>query len=174
MRVLFVLPAANVYDNQGRVTAWKHTPCSRASMGQLKELTGRLKELGPHRVIGSDLDHDSVWLLSRKLRIPYEEWSSLRRFNAGKHHGAPAQKFNELWNDMGEVWAEKPDVPVKGGDSLTSYRKRMTAAKERLAKLEGPVVLVVTKREVGWITGLKTDSLEHGRVYEWELKDARQ
>lgn len=162
MKVLLVCPAATIYDAQNRVMGWKHTPCSRAAMKELKALVPRLQELGPVKVVGSDLDHDSVWLLSRKLRIPYEEWTSLRRLNAGKLHGSDTAEFEKVWSAI-----ERPEVPVKGGDSPISYRNRLAASRAKLAKLEGPVVLVVPLREMSELTG--TASVKPGRVYEWSL-----
>lgn len=163
MRILFVLPAATIYDRQGRVMGWRATPCSRESLRELKALVPRLQELGPTKVIGSDLDHDSVWLLSRKLRVPYEEWHSLRRLNAGKLHGAPLSTFEEVLSTLPK---DKPDVPIKGGDSLTSFQKRVAASKERLRKLDGTTVVVAGEREICAMLGTSA-KLERGRVYEW-------
>ena len=133
-------------------------------MKELKALVPRLKELGPVKVIGSDLDHDSVWLLASKLGIPYAEFWALRRLNAGKLHGAPIEKLEEV---IAALPKDKPDVPIKGGDSITSYSRRMERAKEMLDKVSDTVVVVARPREIGHLIGVKAENLQHGRVYQY-------
>ena len=163
--ILFVLPAASIYDRQKRAVGWKQTPASRDSMKELKALVPRLKELGPTKVIGSDLDHDSVWILGKKLGVPYAEFQALRRLNAGKLHGAPISKLEET---IASLPKDKPDVPIKGGDSLTSYSRRMAHARELLAAIKETAVVVAAPREIGELIGIKADGLQHGRVYQWD------
>lgn len=166
MNVLFVLPAANIYDRQNRVSGWRATPCPRESLKQLKQITTRLKELGAARIVASDLDADTGRFLAKKLAIPREEWTCLRRLNVGKNHGTSASNFAELYQNMQAVWAEKPDVPIKGGDSLTSFRKRIAALTDKLKTIDATTVIVADERIVQAIAG--TDAkLERGRVYEW-------
>ncbi len=172
--ILFVLPAATIYDTQSRVMGWKATPPSRDAIRALKSIVPRLRELNVTRVVASDLDHDSAKLLARRLNVPVEEWQSLRRLNVGRHHGVNSSKFSELHKSMEVVWADKPDVPIKGGDSLTSYKKRMAATVEKLFKLANAnVVVVAGEREIAHITG-HFASLQPNRVYSWEAPHGEQ
>jgi broad specificity phosphatase PhoE len=168
--VLFVLPAATIYDRQGRVTGWRATPSSREAMRELKALVPRLKELGPVKVVGSDFDHESVWLLGRKLGVPYAEWVALRRLNVGKLHGTETSKFEKLYQNIQAKWKDKPDVAIcNSGDSWTSYTRRIANAKGLLASLEGTVVCVAGAREIGQLIGKDNLKLEHGRVHECQI-----
>lgn len=164
--ILFILPAATIYDSQGRVAGWKATPASRDSLKQLKALIPRLRELNPSRIVASDLDSQTSSFLARKLDIPFEEWNALRRLNVGKLHGTNSSKFQELYENVQAQWKSNPDIPIKGGDSLTSYQKRMAATKERLSKLEGVTIVVASAREIEAITG--SGGAQRGRVYEWQ------
>jgi broad specificity phosphatase PhoE len=171
--ILFVLPAETVYDKQDRVMGWKATPPSRDSIRALKAIVPRLRELNVTRIVSSDLDLDSAKLLARRLNVPYEEWQSLRRLNVGRWHGTNTSKFSELHNSMQSIWNEKPDVPIKGGDSHTSYHKRIAATREKLSKVNGTVIVVAGEREVSHITG-QFATLQHNRVYAWEAPRGEQ
>jgi broad specificity phosphatase PhoE len=166
VKVLFVLPAETIYDQQGRVMGWKQTPSPRAKLKQLKTLVPRLKELGAERVICSDLDGQSGWMIARTMGLRCEEWQTARRFNWGKHHGIPKNKAEKEWETLQEKWKANPDIPVHSGDSLSSFRKRIEAMKERFKKQSGTVVVVMAPFEIQNLTGVKAN-LERGRVYEW-------
>jgi broad specificity phosphatase PhoE len=158
---LFVLPAASIYEVQGRVTGWRHTPASRDALKALKALAPRLTELGVTKVVASDLDEQSAKALSNKLGVPCELWYSLRRWNWGKHHGAKADKAMALLTKL-----DRPEVPIQGGDSRASFDSRMAASRERLAKADR-VLVVAAPREIAAILQFPSvPKLEHARVYE--------
>ena len=166
MSVLFVLPAETIYDRQHRVMGWKATPSPRESLKQLKGIIPRLRELGAAAVVYSDFDVDSGYLLAKRLGVPFEEWMCLRRLNVGKHHGASASQFAKLEQEMSRIWTEKPDIPIKGGDSLTSFKKRVSALGDKLESLQTTTLVVADERIIKALTGA-TGPLERGRVYEW-------
>lgn len=166
MKILFVLPAETIYDQQGRVMGWKHTPAPREKLKQLKALVPRLKELGAERVICSDLDGQSGWMIARNLGLKCDEWQSLRRLNWGKHHGLPKEKANKEWTQLQEKWKANPDIPIHNGDSLTSFRNRIAATRERLKKQNGTTVVVAGPLEIQRLIGAEA-TLERNRVYEW-------
>ena len=174
--MIFALPAPNLYESQGRIAGHKHTPTSRESLRSLKPLVPRLKELNIAKVICAELDEATGQWLARRLNVPYESWTSLNRFNAGKSHGIKSQAWSQLMDTMEVMWAEKPDVPVKGGDSRTSFTRRMAASRERLSKpglssASAPAqVLVVAPRQViGALLQQDATSLIPGRVYQASL-----
>src|SRR5262249_9789092 len=142
------------------------TPPSRDAIRELRTLVPRLRELGVAKVIACDLLSDSGKLLARRLNVPYEEWSSLRRFNVGKHHGRPVSLWKDIEASLVTVWDDKPDVPVKGGDSRTSFNKRMSSARERLASTRQNTLVVADPRVVQAITG-SSAPLERNRVYQY-------
>lgn len=165
--ILFVLPAATIYDRQNRVMGWKSTPPSRDAIKELRAIVPRLRELGATKVIACDLLSDSGKLLARRLNVPYEEWSSLRRFNVGKHHGCSVTQWDDTKAKLDTVWVDKPDVPVKGGDSKTSFAKRVATAHERLKKVNDCTVIVADPTMVQALTHAAIP-LERNRVYQWQ------
>lgn len=168
MKVLFVLPATTVYEKQNRVIGWRETPVGREELKTLRELVPRLRELGATAIIASDLDDKSAYLLSNRLKVPIETWTSMRRLNVGKLHGQAQSHFAKIYTEMEKRWESNPDIPLPSGDSLSSYKKRMSASLERLKKASGVCVVMAGAREIGAMTGLATDSLERGKVYEWQ------
>ena len=169
MKVYFVLPAQTIYEQQGRVAGHRHTPASRDSLRELRDLVPRLRELGATKVISSDLDEQSAALLGRRLNVPVELWQSLRRFNVGKHHGMKSSKFEDLYRTVHEEWKEHPEIPMQGGDSKLSYDKRIAATRERLLRLTAPAVLMAGAQEICALIGANSP-LEHNHIYEWEAE----
>jgi broad specificity phosphatase PhoE len=159
--IYLMLPAPNIYDRAARACSWKHTPTARTALKELKPLLPRLRELGILKVVSSDLDSDTRDYLTNKLRVTGEEWSCLRRRNAGKLHGQPLDKLDNIWDNL-----DKPDVPIKGGDSHTSYQKRIAAARARINGAANGTLLVAGARELNAILGTNAP-LEPYRVYEY-------
>jgi broad specificity phosphatase PhoE len=165
--ILFVLPARTYMEQQERVMGWRQVNADRAALRELKALVPRLRELGAKKVVVSDLDGQSGWLLGRRLNVPVEEWNSLRRFNVGKHHGEDGSQFAKLEAELETKWKSNPDIPVKGGDSLKSFNKRMAASRDKLKALDGAVV-VADRRTIAALIAAPDAKLEHGRVYAWQ------
>lgn len=165
--ILFVLPAETIYDQQNRVMGWKHTPAPREKLKQLKAITPRLKELGAKQVVCSDLDGQSGWAIARTLGLKCDEWHSLRRLNWGKHHGQSKAKADKEWEQLQEKWKGNPDIPIHNGDSLTSFRNRIAATRERLRKQNGTTVVVAGPFEIQKLIGTEA-KLERNRIYAWD------
>ncbi len=163
--IYLLLPAQSIYDVQHRVMGHRHTPANRESLRQLKGLAPRLRELGITRVIASDLDEQSARAVSNKLQVPCELWESLRRWNWGKLHGLRAEKAVRIMASL-----SNPDVPVRGGDSLKSYQKRLAATRDKL-KQESRVLVMAAERELSELLGTAVH-LEHNRIYEADLGPA--
>ena len=172
MKVLFILPAQTILDGQNRVMGWRQTPALREKLKELKGIVPRLKELGVEKVISSDLDGQSGWMVARNLGLKCEEWHSLRRFNYGKLHGVAQEKAEEQWKQLEEKWKANPDIPIHSGDSWTSFKNRMEATKERLGKAKGTAVVVLGPFELQQLTGAKMP-LERNHVYEWTVNGNR-
>lgn len=161
--MIATLPAANIMDLAERCAAHRHTPCSREELKKLQALTARLAELGCTKIVCSDLDAQSGDALARRLNVPVEEWTSLRRFNVGKHHG----RYTADVDGTRERIAA-PDVPIKGGDSRISFEKRIAASYERLRTMPATTLLVVDEEVLAKLTG--ADGAIRYHVYEIELK----
>jgi len=120
---------------------------SRQEIKALKSLIPRLKELGVKLVVGVPKDPAATWLAS-KLHVPLEQWNALKPFNWGK-----AKE---------RVIPENPIVPVPGGDSRASFKKRLDATVEKLGRANGAVFVGTVDY---WKALLETE-LKGGRVYE--------
>ena len=161
--MIVTLPAANIMDLAERYAGHRHTPCSREELRKLQALAPRLAELGCTRIVCSDLDAQSGDALARRLNVPVIEWESLRRFNAGKHHGRYTADV-----DATRERIAAPDVPIKGGDSRISFDKRIAAAHQRLLA-EPLTTLVIADEEVlAKLTGAEGAIRYH--IYQVELK----
>jgi len=165
--ILFVLPARTHLEDQDRVLGWRQVTADRQSLRDLKQLVPRLRELGAEKVVVSDLDGQSGWLLGRRLNVPVEEWHSLRRFNVGKHHGEASAQFGKLFAQLESKWTSNPDIPVKGGDSLKSFTKRIAASNSKLKAQPGTTICVADRRTIAALVNVPEAQLEHGRVYQW-------
>ena len=162
MKMYFVLPATSIYESQERVSGHRHTPLSRESLRALRDLVPRLRDLGIHKVISSDLDEQSAALLGRRLNVPVDLWPALRRFNWGKLHGTKACKAQEVYDSV-----QSPEVPVKGGDSRMSWEKRLAAARVRLLNLRDTAVIVADAQVIAQLIGARA-ALEHNHIYEFD------
>jgi broad specificity phosphatase PhoE len=160
--MLFMLPATNILEKQGRVCAHRFTPTSREELRKLTQLVPRLRELNVKLIVCSDLDAQSADALARRLNVGFEEWPSLRRINAGKLHGTDSAKFEKLYGSI-----QAPEVPVKGGDSHASFEKRMAATQERLAKVPPKTLVIADERVIVKLTG--AHGAERYHVYEVTL-----
>ncbi len=171
--ILFTLPAPTVFDESPqRIVGWQSVGIPKLVAHELTTLTPQLRDLDIHLILSSDLDEQSARVLARSLYCPNKLWWQLRRFNWGKLHGQRARKAIKVWSDMQQKWTTNPDAPVPGGDSLTSYEKRMSAARARLSKLSGHVTLVIARpQEIRALTQQPGQfSLHH--LYQWEVPDA--
>ncbi len=120
---------------------------SRQEIKSLRTLVPRLRELGVKLVVGVPRDPAAAWLAA-KLHVPLEQWNALKPFNWGKAKD--------------HVIPENPIVPVPGGDSRASFKKRLNATNEKLDRAVGAVFVGT---EDYWKALLETD-LKGGRVYQ--------
>lgn len=120
---------------------------SRQQIKSLKVIVPRLRELGVKLVVGVPKDPAATWLAS-KLHVPLEHWHALKPFNWGKARD--------------HVLPENPIVPVPGGDSRASFKKRLDATTEKLGR-NADAVFVGTQDY--WKAALEAE-LAGGRVYE--------
>jgi broad specificity phosphatase PhoE len=168
VKVLFTLPAKTIYDAQSRVMGHRSTPASREELRKLKDLAPRLKELGAEKVVCSDLDGQSGFLLARTLGVQCEEWKPLRRFNVGKHHGQRREKEEKILAEYQERWKTNPNIPYFGGDSWTSFKNRLASAKDRLKKNGVVYAVVAPPMVIEQLTGARQQAFEEGHIYAWE------
>jgi len=130
-------------EGKGRVSGWRHTPLEGKAKGALHELARRLKGKGVGYVMASDLDAEAGRIVSHELDVPFRESFGLRRFNVGQHHAKRASHVIGVLERVVERWRDNRDIPIRGGDSLTSLEHRLGKAVDA-ARGTGDTFVLVT------------------------------
>lgn len=151
--IVYIIPAPmNKLDVKQRVSGWRSVPLDRNTKqewrGTLKQLTA---ERGIERVIASDLDSEAANVAGDELRIPVKTDYIYRRFNFGRFHARNAAVADGALRTVEKNWKSNPDVPIREGDSLTSYRKRFVRAFEELLDKNGTALFVTDPRTIAFI-----------------------
>jgi broad specificity phosphatase PhoE len=149
--MMFLIPLPeNRLDRRGRATGWQRVPLERDGKIQILELAQQLKDRGVTEVWSSDLDRPAAELVAKELKAAVRSEFSLRRFNFGNSHGAPLSKAEKILGEVSKKWESNPDVPIRGGDSLTSFRKRWDRMYDKLMALDC-VALVTDEMSIRWL-----------------------
>jgi broad specificity phosphatase PhoE len=175
--LLYLVPTPeNKLERQHREAGWRHVPIDREARKELRERVQRLKGKEITYVCGSDLDAEAVNVAAAELSCPERTDFRLRRFNIGRHHAAPNGKLDLVFTEWNTKWKYNPDIPLRGGDSLTSYRKRFVGYLAKLMEQKGSAVLVTDPRTIQMISksfdpqALVKNGLERGKIYVYSTE----
>jgi broad specificity phosphatase PhoE len=175
--ILYLVPCPeNKLERQHREAGWRHVPLDREARKELRERIQRLKGKEIACVYGSDLDAEAVNVAASELERPERTDFKLRRFNVGRHHACPSDKIDIVFSEWLKKWKLNPDIPLRGGDSLTSYRKRFVAYLGKLMEGKGAAVLVTDPRTIQMISksfdpqALVKNGLERGKIYVYSTE----
>lgn len=165
--LLYLVPTPeNKLDRKGRETGWHRVPLDRDSKKEFRERLKQLSGKGVQYVLGSDLDTEAVHVAANELHVPARTEFALRRFNLGRHHAAKTADVITLLGTASERWKVNPDIPIRGGDSLSSYRKRFWGMIDKiLAQDGGPVCIVLGL--------LETRSIRNREPQYWTVEQAQ-
>lgn len=159
-------------EAKGRVSGWRHTPLERESKVKLHELAAQLKDKGVTCVYASDLDAEAGRIVSSELDVPFREDFGLRRFNIGRHHATKESHVTGVLEIVVKRWVDNPDIPIRGGDSLTSLEKRIGRAIDKLSAKPETIALVTDTGTANFLTMRKPEALllngsgyKPGKVY---------
>jgi hypothetical protein len=114
----------------------------------LEQVKGKVKE-----VCASDLDGEAAHLAANELHVPVRMDFAYRRFNVGRHHAAARARVDELLETLQFKWKQNPDIPIKSGDSLTSYRKRFERSFNKLLESKQDILFLTDPRTIHSIRG---------------------
>jgi broad specificity phosphatase PhoE len=157
--VIYLIPLPeNRLDRRGRASGWRQVPIERDGKSKLRELAGQLKDRGVTEVFASDLDKYAAECVAQELKAAVRTEFSLRRFNFGHCHGSPLAKAEGILKDLLSKWEHNADVPIRGGDSLTSFRKRWDRMYEKLTRLDC-AALVADIQTIRWLKEREPHSL---------------
>ena len=133
----------NKLDKRGRVAGWHSIPLEKRAKQDFRALLAPLKGKEVVNVISSDLDLDAANVAGAELSVPVKYDYGYRRFNIGRMHARDSALVDGAIRAVEEKWKSNPDVPIREGDSLTSYRKRFVRNFEKLVD-SGMTALFVT------------------------------
>lgn len=147
--ILYLIPTPeNKLDRKGRETGWHRVPLDRDSKKQFRERLKQLSDKGVQYILGSDLDTEAVHVAANELHVAPRTEFALRRLNLGRHHAMPTDSIDAILGTVLEQWKNDPDIPIRGGDSLTSYQKRFVAFVRKKLTEKGTAALVTDLRTI--------------------------
>jgi broad specificity phosphatase PhoE len=150
--VLYLITApANKLDKKNRVSGWHFVPLDKRAKQEWRALLAPLKGREVANVVASDLDVEAANVAGSELGVPVRAEYEYRRFNVGRFHARDASVLDGALRITEDKWKSNPDVPVREGDSLTSYRKRFVKSFEKLLDKEGDHLFVTDARTIAVI-----------------------
>jgi broad specificity phosphatase PhoE len=152
--VLYLITApANKLDKKNRVSGWHFIPLDKKAKQEWRALLAPLKGKEVANVISSDLDAESANLAGDELHLPVRTDYIYRRFNFGRFHARDAGVADGALRAMEAKWNTNADVPIREGDSLTSFRKRFVKSFEKLLNSPDTSLFVTDSRTIHMIRG---------------------
>jgi broad specificity phosphatase PhoE len=166
MSVCYLFPAGqNEISRKGREPGWRKkkdgSPLAldREGFRQTRQLATQLKDKGISRIYCADVHASTAQILKSALDVPIEIDEKLRPFNVGSHTCRSAAAIDDILVKLVSEWKAKPEVPVKGGDSLISYRNRFVKASEKILEKDATVALILDIRNMRFLRNRVAESL---------------
>jgi broad specificity phosphatase PhoE len=141
----------NKLDKKGRVSGWRFIPLEKKAKQEWRGLLEPLKGREIANVVASDLDSEAANVAGTELRIPVRTDYAYRRFNMGRFHARDAAVADGAIRAVEDKWRINPDIPLREGDSLSSYRKRFIANFQKLLDKDEDYLFVTDVRSIAVI-----------------------
>lgn len=156
MTTVYLIPKpADRLGKRHLESGWRHVPLDREAIKELRSRVEPLKDKGITAVFVSDLDIKCGELVRTELNIHnVRPEFQLRRFNAGKHHAGLSTHFDATLQSCLEKWKKNKDIPVRQGDSLTSFEKRFVKRWNQILSSEGTFAFIADVRTLSVIRDL--------------------
>jgi hypothetical protein len=136
-------------------SGWRHVQLDREGVKELKERVEPLKDKGITGILCSDLDIRAGELVRDHLHTAsVRPEFALRRFNPGRHHATLQSHFDATLTAQIEKWKKNKDIPVRSGDSLTSFEKRFVKRWNQILDQDGIFAMLVDMRTLSVIRDL--------------------
>lgn len=149
--IYVVASPPNKLDKKGRVSGWRHVPLERKSIDSWLMIVAQVKGMGVQNVVASDLDGEAAKLAAGELGVPIKIEYCYRRFNIGRVHAKEAHIVDGALRAIEEKWKSNGDIPIREGDSLTSYKKRFVKNFNKLLDSGKNVLFVTDLRSIQMI-----------------------
>jgi len=152
--ILYIAPTPlNKLDKKERVSGWHCVPLEKKAKQDWRAMLAQLKEKGVQRVLSSDLDQEAARIAGDELHVPVSTEYYLRRFNFGRFHATPLDNARTVLVGLEKRWAENPDIPIKEGDSLTSFMRRFPRRFNQLLSSTGTALLITDLLTIAFVRG---------------------
>lgn len=152
--MIYVIAAPkNQLDVKDRASGWRNVPLNKKAKKEWLDVLTQVKDKGVQHVFASDLDGEAGHAAANELRVPVRLDFGYRRFNAGRQHGGPVSYFDDTLRNLEQRWKVNPEIPIRGGDSLLSYKKRFVKNFNKLLESDADVLFVTDKRTMHAIRG---------------------
>lgn len=129
-------------DRRGRAPGHFYAKTSREGEKYLDDMAGRLKGRGIVAVYAADIHAKQGERLATALACNFHPVRHLRGFNFGRFAGHPWEEVSRVLHDMFRHWDCNETIPVVGGDSWISYRRRFFEEMTKLMDRENILILV--------------------------------
>lgn len=151
--ILYLIPCPpNKLARKNRESGWRHVPFDRQARKEMENIVEPLRGLGITVIHCSDLETKFAEIVRDKLNVPNVRPDFfLRRFNVGRQHASPCSDVDRIFGELIEKWKKNRDIPMRGGDSLTSFEKRFFKAYQKLTETAGVAALLVDQRTLSVI-----------------------
>jgi broad specificity phosphatase PhoE len=150
--LIYVVAAPqNKLEKRGRVCGWHFISLDKKAKEEWRGLLAPLKGKEIANVVASDLDREAANVAGSELGLPVRTDYQYRRFNFGRFHARDSVLADGAVRVVEEKWRDNPDIPLREGDSLTSYRKRFIESFKKLLDKEGDCLFVTDVRSIAVI-----------------------
>jgi broad specificity phosphatase PhoE len=150
--ILFIVPSPmNKLDLKGRVSGWHFVPLLAKAKEEWHGVLDQVRDKGIERIHASDCDKEAADYAGNYLHLPVSAEFSLRRFNVGRHHATRFDNLGDILERLERQWKMNPDIPIKSGDSLTSFMKRFSRRFNTLLSSTGTALLVTDPMTIAFI-----------------------
>ncbi len=150
------------FFRRARACGWHHATVNKAGRQYLSDQVKQLQGRNIQRIYSDDLHKSDALLVANTLGLPPDTVFAhfeCRVFNVGRNHAKPEAAIEIILSDLIPQWQKNPDIPIREGDSWSSYRKRFIAFTQRLLEMEGDVILLTDNRGIRTIRDPRPESL---------------
>jgi broad specificity phosphatase PhoE len=150
--ILYVVPSPmNKLDLKGRVSGWHFVPLLAKAKEEWHGILDQVRDKGIERIYASDCDKEAARYAGDYLHLPVSTEFSLRRFNVGRHHATRLDNLGDIFERLERQWKVNPDIPIKYGDSLTSFTKRFSRRFNTLISGTGVAAFITDLMTIAFI-----------------------
>jgi broad specificity phosphatase PhoE len=131
-------------NQKHRVRGWSDIPLNEHGLAQAEKLGKELQAKGVDVICSSNLCRatKTAEIISHHVKAPIIITEGLRPWNVGEHTGQESDKVAPILEDHAK---NKPDVPLKGGESFHQFKDRFLQTVQAIRdKFSGQKTALIT------------------------------